>query len=142
MGADCRLVDEGFDIGIRASWEDAMRSVRETGGTPYAIPAGASVHKYGGFGYVGFAADDRADRVIGIDGSGTPGQLRTQMRGIVDQTADLVELGRPVRDAEIAINPDYAYPAYGVPSNETNEAIRLAAQTEAMITDPVHGPCV
>jgi len=173
MGADSRLVDDGFDIGIRQSWEDAMQSVKDAGGTPYPIPAGASVHKFGGLGYVGFAdevraqeaemgikfdyvivccvtgstqagmivgfaADDRADRVIGIDGSGTPDQLRDQMRGIVDNTAKLVELGRKVRDEEIVINPDYAYPAYGVPSHETNEAIRLAARTEAMITDPVY----
>ena len=47
-------------------------------------------------------------------------------------------MNRTVRDEEIVINPDYAYPAYGVPSNETNEAIRLAARTEAMITDPVY----
>ena len=173
MGADSRLVNEGFDIGIRQSWEDAMQSVKDAGGIPYAIPAGASVHKYGGLGYVGFAeevraqesemgikfdyiivccvtgstqggmivgfaADDRADRVIGIDGSGTPEQLRKQMKGIVDNTAKLVDLGRKVRDDEIVINPDYAYPAYGVPSHETNEAIRLAARTEAMITDPVY----
>ena len=173
MGADSRLVDEGFDIGIRKSWEDAMQSVRDAGGTPYAIPAGASVHKYGGLGYVGFAeevrlqeeemgikfdyvivcvvtgstqggmivgfaADNRADRVIGIDGSGTVDQLRSQVRSIVDKTSKLVNLGRDVRDNEIIINPDYAYPAYGVPSHETNEAIRLAARTEAMITDPVY----
>lgn len=173
MGADSRLVDEGFDIRIRKSWEEALQSVRDAGGNPYAIPAGASVHKYGGLGYVGFAeevraqeaemgvkfdyiivcvvtgstqagmivgfaADDRARRVIGIDGSGTPDQLRTQVRGIVDNTAELVELGREVRDDEIVIIPDYAYPAYGVPSKETNEAIRLAARTEAMITDPVY----
>ena len=50
----------------------------------------------------------------------------------------MVELGRKVRDDEIIINPDYAYPAYGVPSEETNEAIRLAAKTEALITDPVY----
>ena len=87
---------------------------------------------------VGFSADNRADRVIGIDGSGTLDQLRNQLRGIVDQTAKLVDLGRQVRDNEIVINPDYAYPAYGVPSHETNEAIRLAARTEAMITDPVY----
>jgi 1-aminocyclopropane-1-carboxylate deaminase len=173
MGADSRLVDDGFDIGIRKSWEDAMQSVRDAGGVPYGIPAGASVHPYGGLGYVGFAeevraqerdlgfrfdyvivcvvtgstqagmivgfaADDRADRVIGIDASGTLEQTRAQVRQIVDNTAELVELGRPVRDDEIVINPDYAYPAYGVPSEETNEAIRLAARTEAMITDPVY----
>ncbi len=173
MGADSRLVDDGFDIGIRKSWEDALEDVRSKGGKPYAIPAGASVHKYGGLGYVGFAeevraqekelgfkfdyivvcvvtgstqggmivgfaADNRADRVIGIDASGTLEQTRAQVRQIVDNTAELVELGRPVRDDEIVINPDYAYPAYGVPSEETNEAIRLAARTEAMITDPVY----
>ena len=62
--------------------------------------------------------------LIGIDGSGTPEKLKKQVREIVDNTAKLVELGRIVRDDEIIINPDYAYPAYGVPSNETNEAIR------------------
>jgi 1-aminocyclopropane-1-carboxylate deaminase len=173
MGADSRMVDEGFDIGIRKSWEDALQSVRAAGGTPYGIPAGASVHKFGGLGYVGFAeevraqekelgfkfdyivvcvvtgstqagmivgfaADNRADRVIGIDASGTLAQTRAQVRQIVDSTAELVELGRKVRDHEIVINPDYAYPAYGVPSQETNDAIRLAARTEAMITDPVY----
>lgn len=173
MGADSRIVEDGFDIGIRKSWEDAMQSVRDEGGKPYGIPAGASVHKYGGLGYVGFAeevraqeaelgfkfdyfivcvvtgstqggmivgfaVDGRADRVIGIDASGTPEQTRAQVRKIVDGTAELVELGRKVREDEIVINPDYAYPAYGVPSHETNEAIRFAAQTEAMITDPVY----
>src|ERR1700757_515868 len=60
MGADVRLVDEGFDIGIRKSWEDAIAEVRAKGGKPYAIPAGASVHKFGGLGYVGFAEEVRA----------------------------------------------------------------------------------
>lgn len=57
MGADSRLVDEGFDIGIRKSWEDAIKSVEDKGGKPYAIPAGASVHKYGALGYIGFAEE-------------------------------------------------------------------------------------
>ena len=87
---------------------------------------------------VGFAAQDRADRVIGIDASGTVEQTRAQVREIVDNSAELVGLGRTVRDDEIVINPDYAYPAYGVPSDETNDAIRLAARTEAMMTDPVY----
>ncbi|MBB1186346.1 pyridoxal-phosphate dependent enzyme, partial [Klebsiella pneumoniae] len=32
----------------------------------------------------------------------------------------------------------YAYPAYGLPSAETNEAIRLCARLEGMMTDPVY----
>src|SRR6202045_3380561 len=60
MGADVQMVDEGFDIGIRQSWEDAIADVKAKGGKPYAIPAGASVHKFGGLGYVGFAEEVRA----------------------------------------------------------------------------------
>ena len=173
MGADSRLVEDGFDIGIRQSWEDAMQSVFDAGGKPYGIPAGASVHKYGCLGYVGFAeevaaqekelgfqfdyivvcvvtgstqggmivgfkAQDRADRVIGIDASGTLEQTRDQVTEICHKTAKLVGLDKEITDEDIVINPDYAYPAYGVPSEETNDAIRLAAQTEAMITDPVY----
>ncbi len=173
MGADSRVVDDGFDIGIRQSWEDAMQEVRDQGGKPYGIPAGASVHPLGGLGYVGFAeevraqeaelgfsfdyiivcvvtgstqagmivgfkADGRADRVIGIDASGTLEQTRAQVTEIARSTAELIELGQEIVDSDIVINPDYAYPAYGVPSAETNDAIRLAARTEAMITDPVY----
>jgi 1-aminocyclopropane-1-carboxylate deaminase len=60
MGAHVELVDEGFDIGIRESWEKALEDVRAKGGKPYAIPAGASVHKFGGLGYVAFAEEVRA----------------------------------------------------------------------------------
>jgi 1-aminocyclopropane-1-carboxylate deaminase len=173
MGADSRLVEDGFDIGIRQSWEEAMQSVRDEGGVPYGIPAGGSVHKYGALGYVGFAeelraqeaelgfkfdyivvcvvtgstqagmvvgfkADGRADRVIGIDASGTVQQTRDQVTDIARKTAALIGLGQEITDEDVHINPDYAYPAYGVPSAETNAAIRLAAQSEAMITDPVY----
>ena len=60
MGAETQLVDEGFDIGIRESWTKALEDVRAKGGKPYAIPAGASMHKFGGLGYVGFAEEVRA----------------------------------------------------------------------------------
>ena len=60
MGAETQLVDEGFDIGIRKSWTKALTDVRAQGGKPYAISAGASVHKFGGLGYVGFAEEVRA----------------------------------------------------------------------------------
>jgi 1-aminocyclopropane-1-carboxylate deaminase len=172
MGAEIELVDEGFDIGIRESWQRALDDVKAKGGKPYAIPAGASVHKYGGLGYVGFAEevraqeaalgfafdyivvctvtgsthagmlvgfakDGRARNVIGIDASGTPAQTRTQVLDIARKTADLVGLGRPIDD-DLVLMEDYAYPAYGVPSAETNDAIRLCARLEGMMTDPVY----
>ena len=60
------------------------------------------------------------------------------MLAIARQTADLVELGREITEDDLVLIEDYAYPAYGVPSAETNDAIRLAARIEGMMTDPVY----
>jgi len=173
MGADVRLVADGFDIGIRKSWEDAMESVRQAGGKPYPIPAGCSEHPLGGLGFVGFAeevraqeaelgfrfdyivvcsvtgstqagmvvgfaADGRADRVIGIDASAKPAQTRAQILRIARHTAGLVELERDIADADVVLDTRYGGPEYGLPSAGTLEAIRTCAQLEGMMTDPVY----
>ena len=173
LGAEIELIDEGFDIGIRESWEAALEDVKDKGGTPYAIPAGASVHKFGGLGYVGFAEevraqetelgfsfdyivvctvtgsthagmvvgfvkDGRTQNVIGIDASGTPGQTHAQVLDIAQKTAALIKLGQDITADDVVLKTEYAYPAYGVPSDETNDAIRLCARMEGMMTDPVY----
>jgi len=173
LGAEIELIDEGFDIGIRESWEAALEDVKDKGGTPYAIPAGASVHKYGGLGYVGFAEelraqekelgfkfdyivvctvtgsthagmvvgfakDGRTQNVIGIDASGTPEQTHAQVLDIAQKTAALIKLGQDITADDVVLKTEYAYPTYGVPSNETNDAIRLCARMEGMMTDPVY----
>ncbi len=173
MGAQIELIDEGFDIGIRESWTRTLEDVKAKGGKPYAIPAGASVHKFGGLGFVGFAEEVRAQEaemglrfdyiivctvtgsthagmlvgfakdgrtrnVIGIDASGTPSKTKAQVLDIAQKTADLVELGQDITADDVILKEDYAYPCYGVPSNETNEAIRLCARMEGMMTDPVY----
>jgi 1-aminocyclopropane-1-carboxylate deaminase len=67
MGADVRLVPEGFDIGFRRSWEDAIASVEQAGGKPYAIPAGASDHPLGGLGFAGWAAEvEEQEQELGL----------------------------------------------------------------------------
>lgn len=173
LGADIELVDEGFDIGIRESWERAIADVRDKGGVPYSIPAGASVHKFGGLGFVGFAEevreqeaelgfrfdyivvctvtgsthagmvvgfaqDGRARNVIGIDASCTPEQTHAQVLDIAQKTAALVGLGQDIVADDVVLKTEYAYPVYGVPSAETNTAIRLCARMEGMMTDPVY----
>ncbi len=87
---------------------------------------------------VGFAKDGRARTVIGIDASGTLEQTRAQVLDIARGTADLVGLGQAIADDDLVLIPDYAYPAYGVPSEETNAAMRLSARLEGMMTDPVY----
>ncbi|MGN6229616.1 MAG: 1-aminocyclopropane-1-carboxylate deaminase [Trinickia sp.] len=173
LGADVRLVPDGFDIGIRKSWEEALESVRVAGGKPYAIPAGCSEHPLGGLGFVGFAeevreqeaalgfkfdyivvcsvtgstqagmivgfaADGRADRVIGIDASAKPEATRAQITRIAEHTAEIVGLGRPIGADDVVLDTRYGGPEYGLPNDGTLEAIRLCARTEGMLTDPVY----
>ena len=177
MGADSRLDDHGFDIGIRDSWKDALREVEEAGGTPYPIPAGASEHPLGGLGFAnwafelaeqerqlgitfdtivvctvtgsthagmiaGFAALEDVTgvkrRVIGIDASATLEKTRDQVARIARHTADLIELGRDLRDDEIQVLEGWAGDLYGIPVESTMAAMALGVQLEAMITDPVY----
>ena len=77
-------------------------------------------------------------RVIGIDASATLEQTREQVGRIARHTSELIELGRDLRDDEITVLEGWAGDLYGVPVDSTMEAIRLGAQLEAMITDPVY----
>ncbi len=173
MGADVRLVPDGFDIGFRKSWEDALADVRARGGKPYAIPAGCSDHPLGGLGFVGFAeevraqeaelgfqfdyvvvcsvtgstqagmvvgfaADGRADRVLGGDAAAKPAQTREQILRIAKHTADRVELGRDITSADVVLDERFGGPEYGLPNEGTLEAIRLCAKLEGVLTDPVY----
>src|SRR3954471_13450310 len=57
LGADVRLVDAGFDIAFRPSWQEALDSVEAAGRRPYPIPAGASDHPLGGLGFARWAQE-------------------------------------------------------------------------------------
>ena len=87
---------------------------------------------------VGFAADGRADRVIGIDGSAKPAQTRAQILRIARHTADLVGLGREIEEADVVLDERFGGPEYGLPNPGTLDAIRTGARLEAMLTDPVY----
>lgn len=86
----------------------------------------------------GFALEDTGRNVIGIDASATLDQTTEQVTRIAENTAELIEVGRPLRDDEITVLAGFEGPAYGVPDQTTVDAIRLTAQTEGMLTDPVY----
>jgi 1-aminocyclopropane-1-carboxylate deaminase len=173
MGADVRLVQAGFGIGFKDSWQQALEDVRSAGGTPYAIPAGASDHPLGGLGFVdwayevqrqerelgvffdtivvcsvtgsthagmiaGFAGQERPRRVLGIDASAKLAETRSQVEKIARNTAELIGLGRDLRDDEITVLEGWAGDLYGIPVQSTLDAIRLTASLEGMIIDPVY----
>jgi len=50
----------------RQSWEQAIADVKAKGGKPYAIPAGASVHKYGGLVMSARRRGARAGKELGF----------------------------------------------------------------------------
>ena len=60
MGADVRLDPSGFGIEFKDSWQRALADVERAGGTPYAIPAGASDHPLGGLGFANWAHEMQA----------------------------------------------------------------------------------
>ncbi len=176
-GADVRLVKAGFGIGFKESWEQALRDVEERGGTPYAIPAGASDHALGGLGFAnwayevaeqerqlgvffdtivvcsvtgstqagmvaGFAALEqdgaRPRRVLGVDASAKPDETREQVLRIARRTAELVGVRGELPPDAVELDERYHAGVYGIPDEQTLDAMRLAARTEGMITDPVY----
>ena len=173
MGAEVRLDPAAFGIGFKDPWHQALADVEPRGGTPYAIPAGASDHRLGGLGFAnwayeveqqerelgvffdtivvcsvtgsthagmiaGFAGQDRPRRVIGIDASAKLQETRDQVERIARNTAELIGLGRELRDDEITVLDGWAGDEYGVPVRSTLDAIRLTGQLEGMIIDPVY----
>ncbi|MFC5262978.1 1-aminocyclopropane-1-carboxylate deaminase [Kribbella qitaiheensis] len=173
MGADVRLVRAGFGIGFKESWQQALDDVRAGGGTPYAIPAGASDHPLGGLGFAnwagevqqqeqelgvffdtvivcsvtgstqagmiaGFGGQDRPRRLLGIDASAKIDETRAQVAKIARNTAELIGLGRELREDEITVLEGWAGELYGIPVQSTLDAIRLSGSLEAMIIDPVY----
>ncbi|MDX3798468.1 1-aminocyclopropane-1-carboxylate deaminase [Streptomyces sp. AK04-3B] len=176
-GADVRLVRAGFGIGFKESWEQALREVEESGGRPYAIPAGASDHPLGGLGFAnwahevaeqerelgvffdtvivcsvtgstqagmvaGFAALEEAGgrprRVLGIDASAEPARTREQIARIAHRTGGLIGVRRELTVEDVELDERYHAGVYGVPDGTTLAAMRLAARTEGMVTDPVY----
>lgn len=173
MGADVRLDPAGFGVGFKPSWERAIADVEAAGGTPYAIPAGASDHRLGGLGFAhwaaeveqqeaelgvffdtvvvcsvtgsthagmiaGFAGQGRPRRVIGIDASAKIDETRDQVARIARRTADLIGLGRELRDDEIEVLDGWAGDLYGIPVQSTLDAIRLVGRLEGVILDTVY----
>ena len=67
MGAEVELVRSEFNIGVKESWQRAIDEVRERGGRPYPIPAGASDHPLGGLGFASFAREvERQEAELGV----------------------------------------------------------------------------
>jgi 1-aminocyclopropane-1-carboxylate deaminase len=86
----------------------------------------------------GFALQDRPRRVLGIDASAKIDETHAQVAKIARQTAELIGLGRELRDEEITVLDGWAGDYYGIPVESTLNAIRMSGRLEGMIIDPVY----
>lgn len=87
----------------------------------------------------GFAAlNGPPRRVLGIDASAKPKETWDQVARIARNTATLIDLPRELTNEEILLDERYHAGTYGIPDESTMNAMRVAAQTEGMITDPVY----
>jgi 1-aminocyclopropane-1-carboxylate deaminase len=86
----------------------------------------------------GFALQEQSRRVIGIDGSAKPRETKEQVTRIAQATAKLIELGRELTSDEVILDDRYHAGTYGIPDEQTLDAIRLGGRLEGMITDPVY----
>jgi 1-aminocyclopropane-1-carboxylate deaminase len=86
----------------------------------------------------GFAAQEAPRSVLGIDGSATVQKTWDQIARIARRTAEAIELGRTLEDAEIVLLDEWHAGTYGIPDEKTLDAIRLCARLEGVLTDPVY----
>ncbi len=86
----------------------------------------------------GFAGQDRPRRVLGIDASAKIDATRDQVARLARTTAEVIGLGRQVRDDEITVLDGWAGEFYGIPVPSTVDAITLTGRLEGMIIDPVY----
>ena len=74
-------------------------------------------------------------RIVGIDIDAEPERVRRDV--IACAGAAAAELGQPFDAEDVEVVAGHAGPAYGVPHQATVEAIKLAADLEGLVIDPV-----
>jgi 1-aminocyclopropane-1-carboxylate deaminase len=100
-----------------------------TGSTQAGMVAGfAQLEEQGG----------RRRRVLGVDASAKPAETRQQVLRIAQRTASAIGVGRPLTADDVELDERYHAGVYGIPDQRTLEAMRTAARTEGMVTDPVY----
>ena len=132
--SDHRLGGLGF-----ANWADEVEQQEAELGVFFDTVVVCSVTGSTHAGMIaGFAGQARPRRVIGIDASAKIDETREQVARIARNTAELIGVGRELRDDEITVLDGWAGDSYGIPVQSTLDAIRLTGSLEGVIIDPVY----
>ncbi|KAL1960789.1 hypothetical protein VTO42DRAFT_6619 [Malbranchea cinnamomea] len=83
--------------------------------------------------------NEKKRKVIGIDASAKPAETRSQVLRIAKNTAVLIGLKEEdITEEDIILDERYHAGTYGIPDQQTWNAIEYGAKMEAFITDPVY----
>jgi D-cysteine desulfhydrase family pyridoxal phosphate-dependent enzyme len=79
-------------------------------------------------------------RVVGISADDSSASLQSTIRAIVSGIADLldIDLTQLSRGTAIEVDDRFVGDGYGIPTDESRDALELAARTEAIFLDPTY----
>jgi D-cysteine desulfhydrase len=104
---------------------DAIVLASSSGGTQAGLTVGARL-----FGYQG--------RILGISVEPYAAALRSTLADLAHSTATSLDARLDFEPQDFAVNDGYLGGGYGVVGGREREAIRLLAQTEGLLLDPVY----
>ncbi|MBT6190903.1 MAG: D-cysteine desulfhydrase [Tateyamaria sp.] len=122
--ANCarELAEQAADIGLKI---DALVHATGSSGTQAGLVAG-------------LAAIQSDIHLLGI-GVRAPQDKQEQMVfDLAQRTADHMGTGLTINRADVRANCDYVGPGYGMPTQGMIDAVKLLAQTEGLLFDPVY----
>ncbi len=120
------LAEQEAELGV---FFDTIIVNSVTGSTQAGMVAGFAVLEQEGA---------RPRRILGVDGSAKPAATKAQIARIADDTARKIGLNRSITEADIELDERFHAGIYGIPDETTIAAMKRAARTEGMVTDPVY----
>lgn len=104
---------------------DYLVSATGTGGTQTGLVLGAKLYGYEG-------------KIIGISVSPTKKELTNRLKNLAEKTIARWQLGIEIGDEDFIVYDDYVGGGYGVMGPPEVKAIRLLAQSEGILLDPIY----
>ena len=116
------LMEQARQMNLRL---DRIVFASSSGGTQAGLAVGAKATGYAG-------------QVLGISVDVKREELQTMVATLATETAAHLKLGLRFAPGEISVNADYIGAGYGVLGAQERGAIRLAAEVEGLLLDPVY----
>ncbi len=124
-------------LGYVVAVQELLQQCLEANITPdHIVLASGSAGTQAGV-LAGLAAARAETRVIGINVSASEASQTSKVRRLLHETCALLDIDAPDDDA-IICNDGYYAPGYGIPNREMVQAVRLVAELEGLMLDPVY----